>query len=51
MILDDIVEKKKIRLAERKKNITLEQIKNKADKIVEEENKTITGYVNKFKDA
>ena len=51
MILDDIVEKKKIRLAKRKENITLEQIKNKAEKIVEEENKTITGYVNKFKDA
>ena len=47
MILDDIVEKKKIRLAERKKNITLEQIKNKAEKIVEEENKGNKQYENK----
>lgn len=51
MILDEIVEKKKLRLEARKKEITLEQVKNSALKIVEEENKGNKQYENKFKKA
>ena len=49
MILDEIVEKKKLRLINRKKEIPVEVVKAKAIEIVKNENKT--GYINKFKNA
>lgn len=51
MILDQIVKKKQIRLNKRKENVTLEEIKNQALKIVKDENQSAAGYINKFKDA
>lgn len=49
MILDEIIEKKKARLEKRKSEIPLDIVKEKANKIVQSENKT--GYINKFKSS
>ncbi|HCW53134.1 MAG TPA: indole-3-glycerol phosphate synthase TrpC [Clostridium sp.] len=49
MILDEIVQKKKLRLIDRKNKIPTEIIKAKAEEIVKKENDT--GYINKFKNA
>lgn len=49
MILDEIVEKKKIKLVNRKKQFPIDIVKKKAVEIVKKENKE--GYINKFKNA
>lgn len=49
MILDEIVEKKKLRISKRKQEIPIDIVKTKAKKIVYEENEN--GYINTFKNA
>ncbi|MDO5518783.1 MAG: indole-3-glycerol phosphate synthase TrpC, partial [Clostridium sp.] len=49
MILDEIIQKKKVRLDNRKSKIPIEAVKAEAVKIVQQENSK--GYVNRFKNA